>query len=382
MRSVALATVLSGAGLLLSACAGHQADQAPSNAVPTSVVSVKTVAFAQPLELSGTLSAVNDVTLGAASAGRIVAVNVRVGDRVSAGETLAQVDATAYSAQLEGARAGASAASDSQRAAGAQLDQALSHLQFAQSTARRMSQLYAAGAISRQQQDETQANLAAAQAGVAQAQAGLSAARGLTAQAQAGVAAAAVPLANATITAPFDGVVTQKFVEPGAVVGPGSPVVAVQNTADLELDVALPEDQVAALLPGTPLHVRVDALDGASIMGSVRAVVPSQNPALRSATVRVAVQPRAGLLPGMFARVSVPGVRQRGVGVPLSAIVTRAGQSGVFVVKAGVASFVPVQTGVIAAGMVQVTGVPSSANVAVSNLAQLTDGATVSLASR
>lgn len=367
------------AGVALSGCGSNSGSSDGGAAVPVSVASARQSKFSSPLELTGTLSAVRNVTLGAASPGRVVSVNVRVGDTVTAGQALAQVDATQYSAQLAGARAGASAAADSQRAASAQLAQMQSRLELAQTTARRMAALYAAGAISKQQQDETQANLTAARAGVDQARAGLSAAAGMSAQAQAGVAAAAVPLQNATVTAPFSGVVTQKFVEPGAVVGPGSPVVAVQNTSDLEIDVALPEDSAAALVPGTPVSVRVDALGGANITARVRAVVPSENPALRSATVRIGVAPRAGLLPGMFARVSVPGMAHAGVGVPLAALVTRGGQSGVFAVKAGTASFIPVQTGVVQNDMVEVRGVPAGTTVAVTGVARLTEGARVAV---
>lgn len=370
---------LLAAGTLLTGCGGHQAQAAREESIPVAVQSAQSGTFSTPVELSGTLAAVHSTTLGAAAAGRIVSMNVRVGDRVGSGEIVAQVDTSEYGAQLAGARAGASAAADSQRAAQAQLAQAQSHLQFAQTTARRMSVLYSQGAISKQQQDETQSNLAAAQAGVAQAQAGLSAAAGMTAQAQAGVSAAAVPLQNTSITAPYSGIVTQKFVEQGAVVGPGSPVVAIQDTSDLELDVALPEDDAAAIVPGSSLNVRVDALGNASVPATVRAVVPSQNSALRSATVKIGIAPRPGLLPGMFARVRISGTPRAGVSVPLSALVTRAGQSGVFTVRENAAIFVPVQTGVSTDRSVEVLGLPAGSRIAVTNVSRLTDGAAVAV---
>lgn len=378
MRFPALFALIAS-GSMLSACAAPAPQATGDQAVPVTLSAAKTASFSTPLQLSGTLTAVHSTTLGAAAGGRIVSVDVRVGDRVSAGDAIAQIDSSQYGAQLAGARAGASAAADSQRAAQAQLEQAQSRLQLARVTARRMSQLYAQGAISRQQQDETQSNLAAAQAGLAQAQAGLSAAAGMTAQAQAGVNAAAVPLQNTSISAPYSGIVTQKFVEPGAVVGPGSPVVALQDTSDLELDVALPEDDAAALVPGTGLTVRVDALGGARVPATVRAVVPSQNPALRSATVKIGVAPRRGLLPGMFARVSVAGAPHTGVSVPLSALVSRAGQSGVFTVREDTASFVPVQTAASTDRAVEVQGLSAGARVAVTNVSRLTDGARVAV---
>lgn len=369
------------AALFVSGC-GSGANTAQEQRIPVTIAVARQRSFSSTIELSGTLSAVQSVTVGAASPGRLVSVDVRVGDAVTTGQLLAQVDASQYAAQLSGARAGAVAASDSQRAAQAQLEQARSRLDLARTTAARMSTLYAQGAISKQQQDETQSSLAAARAGVSQAQAALSAAAGLTAQARAGVTAAGVPLANATVTAPFSGIVTQKFVEQGAVVGPGSPIVTVQNVRDLELDTALAEDDAAGVVPGMPLRVRVDALHGASVPARIRTVVPSENPALRSVTVRVAVAPVPGLLPGMFARVFVPGVPHVGVGVPSGALVTRAGQTGVFVVSDNVASFVPVQAGASGNGMVEVRGLRAGTRIAVSGIERLTDGATISISER
>jgi RND family efflux transporter MFP subunit len=367
------------AAVALSGCSEHAPTQTVSAPVGVTVRTARIGRFASSVDLAGTLTALHEVTLGAASAGRIVSVNVRVGDRVAAGQVVAEVDAVRYGAVLQGARAGEAAAIDSQRAASAALAQAESRYQLARTTAGRMANLYAQGAISRQQQDETQEALASARAGVDQAQAGLGAARGLALQAQAAVAAAGVPLADATVTAPFAGVITKKFVEPGAVVGTGNPVASLENTADLELDVALPEDQAAGVQPGMPLAVRVDALGGVSIAGRVRAVVPTGDPALRSVTLRVAVTPHTGLLPGMFARVSVPGPAQSGVGIPVSALVTRAGQTGVFQIRSGTASFVPVQSGAVDGNTVEVRGLRAGASVADTNVAELTDGAAVNV---
>jgi multidrug efflux pump subunit AcrA (membrane-fusion protein) len=412
---VTMSVLAVAAALELAGCGGSRNDAAAAShanaagTVPVALAHLRSATFATATELSGSLTAVRSVTVGAISAGRIVAVNVAVGDRVSAGQVLAQVDTAGFSAGLTQAQAGASAAAANEyasrsslqasaaaiEAAQAQVAAARSRLVLARVTAQRMASLYAQGAISHQQNDETQAGLSAAQAGFAQAHAGLSgakdefeasrsqtqAAADAAAQARAGVAVASVPLRDATLSAPFDGVITSKFVDPGAVVGAGSPVVALQNTQDLELDVAVPDDDVAGLVPGTPLAVRVDAIGGKLVPARVRAVVPSENPALRSATVKIALAGRAGLLPGMYARVSVEGGAHQGWGVPLAALVTRAGQSGVFVVRDGKASFVPVQSGAIGPKLVEVDGVSgASTEVAVSNLERLSDGTPVAAA--
>jgi len=407
---VAAAAVL--AGLLFAGCShpspSASAADTVSPTVPVTVSPLRYTKIATPIELSGSLSAVESVTVGAMTGGRVLAVRVRAGDIVHAGDVLAQIDTSGSAAELARARAGASAAAASESAsqstieaakasiasAQAQADVARARATLSETTAGRMEKLFAQGAISAQQLDQTRADLAGARAAVAQAQAGLEGARktygAAVAQsraaadtslgAQAGIAAATVPLRDATLTAPFDGIVVNKFVEVGAVVAPGTPIVAVQNARDLEVDVAVPDDALTGLSAGTPIAVRVDAVGGAPIAGHIRAIVPSQNAALRSATLKIAVPSRAGLQPGMFARVTVPGSVRSGWVAPLAALVTRAGQSGVFVVRGGTASFVPLQTGAVGQSTVEVLGIDGRATqVAVSGLQRVDDGTRVTV---
>jgi RND family efflux transporter MFP subunit len=257
-----------------------------------------------------------------------------------------------------------------------------------------MATLYAQGAISQQQRDQTLADAAEARAAVAQAQAGVAGARHNFAAAQAqsraaaesaigaqaGVAAANVPLRDATLTAPFGGTIVNKFVEPGAVVAPGSPVVTVQNSRDLEVDVAVPDDAAATLVPGAAIDVGVEAAGNSPIPAHIRAIVASQNPALRSSTLKIAVPDRPGLQPGMYARVSIIAHTHSGWVAPLAALVTRAGQSGVFAVRDGMATFVPLQTGTVGATSVELLGIDGRGmQVAVSGLERLDDGSRVAV---
>jgi RND family efflux transporter MFP subunit len=184
-------------------------------------------------------------------------------------------------------------------------------------------------------------------------------------------------VSQATITAPFAGIITQKFADAGAVVGPGTPIVTLQGSGEIELDVAVPEDSAAAVSPGARVQVRVDALD-ATTGGTVRAVAPAENASLRASSVRISVDPIRGLAPGMFARVRFNGAPHQGVGVPLAAIVTRGGQAGVFSIDGSTATFLPVQTAALSGALVEVRGVKAGTRIAASNLAQLTEGAAVS----
>jgi|GEM_PF-920647 len=400
------------AGASLGGCArssgSASGDAGGDRPVPVSVAPLRYARIAVPLQLSGSLAAVKSVNVGAMTAGRVVAINVRVGDAVRAGDVIAQIDASAPAADLARARAGESAAAASESAsrstfaaansaiasAAAQLEVARSRERLSSTTAARMERLFAQGAVSRQQLDEAQSDAAAGRASVAQAQAGLdgarhnlaaaqaqsSAAADTVAGARAEVAAAGVPLRDATVTAPFAGIVVANFVETGAVVAPGSPIAALQDARDLEIDLAVPDDALAGLAPGRRLSVRVDAIGGAPLGGRVRAIVPSQNPALRSATVKVAVPARSGLEPGMFARVTVPGAAHFGWVAPQAALVTRAGQSGVFALRDGIASFVPVSSGTVQAATVELLGIDGrGTNVITGGLQRVDDGTRVAV---
>ncbi len=380
--------------LALSACA-HPAT-APSSSSETIPVRVAVVAdrtLGSHIDLSGSVSAADSVNVGAISAGRVIAMNVRVGDRVQSGQVLAEVDAAGYRAQLAQAQSGAQAAAAQAAAAAAQASAAdaqvataRSQLHLATVTAARMSMLYREGAISKQDYDQTQANLAAARAAMQQAASGYSAARAAAAAARAnagaasaGANAASLPVSDAIVRAPFSGVVTARMLDVGAVVGPGAPIVTLENDNALELDVALPNDAGAVAYAGESVPVRVDALGGATLRGTIRAIAPSENPALRSSMLRITIPSHAGLSPGMYARVSIP-VRANGLAAPTRALITRAGQSGVFALHANTVRFIPVEAGSTYGQFVRIQGKGlRGARVAVSNLERLTDGASVTV---
>src|SRR5579875_5402 len=386
MRARLFGAMLLGS-LALVACSHHTTPPSTTDPVPVHVGIAADRALDSYVDLAGSISASDSVNVGAISAGRIVAMSVRVGDRVTAGQVLAQVDAAGYRARLaqaesrtQAAAAQATAASAQASAAAAQVQTARAQLQLADATARRMSALYREGAISRQEYDQTQADLEAAYAGMRQAASGYAAARAAAAAARAavdaaraGAGAASVPVYDAVVRAPFSGIVTARMVDVGAVVGPGAPIVTLENDAALELDVALPDDVGAAVYAGEPVRIRVDALGDARLRGTIRAVAPTDNPALRSVTLRIAIANRSGLSPGMYARVRIP-IRKSGLTIPARALVKRAGQNGVFALRGDRVRFVPVEAGSPYGAFVQISADGlRGALVAVDNLQRLTD---------
>jgi RND family efflux transporter MFP subunit len=241
-----------------------------------------------------------------------------------------------------------------------------------------MESLYAQGYVARAQYDQSQADRATAQAAVVQAQAAVAQAAGNSVQSSGAVAVAAVPLSNVTIRAPFAGVITAKAIDAGAVVSPGAATYTLQDDRNLEVDLAVPEDVAATLSPGSGVRVHVDALNR-DVAARIRAIVPATGADLHTTTVKVALTTTPGMFSGMYARVTLERRPRIATAVPWSAVVTRAGQPGVFEIGDGHARFVPVESGATQNGFIEVRGVAAGREIAVTGLERLNDGTAVTL---
>ena len=363
------------AAFALEGCAQKPAEPPP---IPIHAAPVAVRSFGSTLELSGSVAAVQSAHVGAVVSGRISDVRVRVGDHVTVGQPIATIDDASYRAQLAEASAGAAGANETSVAASAGVARTEARLELARATQRRMARLYAQGAISRQQFDESEADFRAASAVTEQTEAQRAAAADAAIEAGAAVKAASIAVSDGTIRAPFDGVVTERFVDVGTAVGPGTPVVTLQSDGALEVDVAVPQENAGALQLGSRIAVQSADLDR-NLIGTVQGLSPA-DPALRSMLARIALPTAPGLRPGMFVRVRVRGTPERGTTVPLEALVTRGGQTGVFVITGNKAVFAPVRTGTANMHDVQVAGLrPEDRDVATTNLERLTDGATIAI---
>jgi len=253
------------------------------------------------------VEAVRDTQLSAQVAGAIVALHVKAGDHVRAGQELLRIDARM--------------ASQGAAASQAQVGAAQAHLQVAGKEYERQKQLFAKRYISQAALDAAEAQWRAAQAQVQ------------ALQAQAGVAATQSGLH--VIKAPYAGVVASVPVALGDMAMPGRPLLAIHDPAQLRVTAALTQEQ-AQRLRG-PVQVELPDL-GAKRLDIAAAqvqVLPTADPLSHTVTVRVSLPAdMAGALPGSFARLwwqgSAPDAAQR-VLVPVKAVVRRAEMTGVYV---------------------------------------------------
>jgi RND family efflux transporter MFP subunit len=258
---------------------------------------------------TGTLHAHESATLSAQVMGRVQQVLVREGDRVRAGQTLVILDDATLRASSDQADAAIKAAEQQQAAAQSNAD-------LAMSTLARYRQLEAQKSVSPQEMDEVTRRAEAAQA---QADAMKAQANAIRAQ-QAGARAM---LGYTRIVAPFDGIVTARMIDPGAMAAPGVPLVQVDGPGRLELQTTVPESMIAALHKGMKITVSIDSLNGQLFDGTVAEIVPVADPASHSFLIKVAVPASARLLAGMSANAEIPSSTKQAIVAPRSAVVQR-----------------------------------------------------------
>jgi RND family efflux transporter MFP subunit len=195
---------------------------------------------------------------------------------------------------------------------------------------RRIDSLRKSSAYSQKRRDDVVQDVAMKQGGLASRNADL-------AQAVEQLNRANIDLRDASVRAPYDGVVTTKSTEVGAYVGVGSPVVTLVNQGTLEIEVQAPTNRLGGLQRGVTLEVRLD--DGTRHEAVIRAVVPEENPKTRTRAVRLT--PNFGDVlkqPALYqsVTVSIPiGRSGKVVSVHKDAVTRDEGRPLVFVIDGG-----------------------------------------------
>jgi RND family efflux transporter MFP subunit len=246
MMHTATRATLAALVLGLSAACGDipeplRTDQAAAPA--GRVLEVRDTTIAALLEAAGIAEPIQEATLSTRLMGSVASVLVQEGQRVAAGQLLARIEAGELIARRAQAEAG--------------IAEADAVYQDALVQAQRFRALYADSAAAR-------AQLEAAEMGLARSEAGLR-----TARAAAGALEAVEAYAH--VRAPFAGVVTKRFVDPGAFVAPGAPVVSLEDGSRLRLSVTVAPDAATSLRPGARLHATIEGRAASAIVEGVAA---------------------------------------------------------------------------------------------------------------
>src|SRR6185369_5654638 len=165
------------------------------------------------------------------------------------------------------------------------------------------------------------------------------------------------------VTAPFDGVITERDVHPGSLVGPqgagsSTPMLRLEQVHKLRLTVPVPEGIVGAIAQGTAATFSVRTHPGVKFTGTVSRIAQSIDTKTRSMPVELDIDNKDGrLAPGMFADVSWPVKRTTpSLFVPPAAIVQSTEKTYVIRLRDGVVEHVAVQRGAVQGDFVEVFG--------------------------
>ena len=181
------------------------------------------------------------------------------------------------------------------------------------------------------------------------------------------------------VVAPFDGVITRKFVDVGDLASPGRSLAEIENPHALRFDADVPEALISNLTLGAKLAVRIGATP-AAIEGVVVELAPVADPASRTFLVTLDLPAMKGLRSGQFGRVLVPVGESRSIHVPVSAVVLRGQMETVFVVAEQQAQLRIVRTGKRAGTEVELlSGISVGETVVSEGADKLRDGQSVTL---
>ena len=383
--------------LALGGCRAAQREAADATAgTEVHVETVGTSAENATFEATGTVRSKFSAVLSSKIVGQVLAVTVREGDRVTAGQLLVEIearDAQAGLARAQGALGEARHAVDeverSIRAAESAKTAAEANQRLAAVTQQRYKQLLDTKDISQQEFDEVDARYKAASADVQSASDNIDALRARremvhsrVAQAEADVENAKVAIGYARVTAPTPGVVSRRSVDPGALASPGTPLVTIDDDRTLRLEAIVEEGRAGAVAIGRQATVYVDALGGEPLNGTVAEINPTSDASSRSFVARIDLPPDPRLRPGLFGRAVFPIGAVDVITVPRVAVVERGQTSTVFVVEGeGTARLRFVTTGKAYGDRVEVlTGLSKGDRVITRDVAQLADGARVRVA--
>jgi RND family efflux transporter MFP subunit len=304
--------------------ADDQAGDASMNAEVT-VTKVVRADISQTVQLTGTGAAMpnDDVKVSALVSGRIAELKVAEGDRVHAGEVLAQLDDHSYRDQLQQAEAAE--------------QQAKAGIENAQLAEQRNQDLFQRGIAARKDLEDAKMQESVAAAALQQAEAALSIAR--------------LQLARTEITSPLNGIVARRFASVGEQVDgtAAQPIVEVADIREIEFLGNAPAMYLAKMWQGEVVDVTSDALPGRKFQGRVVAISPSVDPSTGVGLARIDIPNSDGQLRlGIFLSALIPiATHAHALCVPPGAVYRdESGQTRVYVIKQGTATAVPVTVGI------------------------------------
>lgn len=301
--------------ILLAGCHSATSTQTELASVPAIVLTVAAQSRQNGVSLSGVVHPTAEADISAQVMAPIAAITKHQGDMVRRGEVLVRLRVPALDAGVAQAKAAVLAAQ--QQSSAAQIQAKL-----AADTLGRYHQLSEHHSVTPHELDEMQAQNAAADAQQQTAKAQVAAA-------EAALAVQHANAADAVLTAPFDGVVTQRFADPGALAVPGSPILHIQSAGRSEVQFSIPVESLTVLHAGSSVEVRYQNETMNAIISSIS---PAGDAASHSFLVKAALPATTKWNAGTIVNVLIPSPKPTSIlAIPASALVQQGGLDAVLV---------------------------------------------------
>jgi multidrug efflux pump subunit AcrA (membrane-fusion protein) len=394
-------------GLTLAGCGGGSKAQQGPPPLAVDVASAKRQDISTTIVLDGQIAPLQQSTLSSTQSGTVTAVLVNEGDRVTKGQLLAQLDDSQLRAQLAGNEA--TVQQSEAKLSGSNMQAPISSQQYSSAVSTAEQNLQAAqnriqtddaalrnaemvntsnqqlvkqGYVAQTAAEQARATyvaavqelnnarqaLPAAQAAMRTAQtntqqtgidqATISQNRAALAQAQANVKLLQTQIAQSAIYAPFDGVVTQRLLDPGAFAGPNAPIVQVSELDTVYVNANVPDEDLGFVQTGHTAHFTSPSLPGRTFTGVIADVNATPTAGTLSYRARIRQPNPGGVLRGGML-VSMTVLKEKHLGaivVPRSAVFSGDQGTNVYTIVDGKAKAVPVEVGLQTDTLAEVRG--------------------------
>ena len=328
----------------------------------------------------GTVEAQHAYTVGPIQAGRVLRVLVDQGDRVQAGQLLAEIDPVDMRQRAEAASSAAARARQTAQAAQAQVVEAESRARLAQANSERYQALARQNFVAKEMADSRGHEASAANAALAAARANATGAQREISRAESELQGIDQLRSSLRLVSPIDGVVTAREAEPGTTVVAGQAVLRLVDPARLWVRARVDQARAEGVTVGQAADIVLRSVPGATLPGKVVRIELQSDAVTEERIVNVAFDPApAQLYLGELAEVTIhlPGARDV-LTVPRAALAQRNGRAGVWQVVDGRARFQPVQSGMQTTGQAQiVSGLNAGDRIIAYSAKQLDDGVRV-----
>jgi membrane fusion protein, multidrug efflux system len=322
-RATFLTTIAGTVLLGAAACSRSDGSEKTDAPAPVSVGRENIVVVSQgPVQrgpaISGSLRPVKEAAVRAQTSGAVLQVFAEKGQVVAAGQAIAKIDDSAIR--------------DSYLSAESAVRSAEQGAALARRNAERSATLEKAGAIATRDLEAARSSATSAESQLADAQSRL--------------ALAKKQLENTTVRAPIRGIVSDRPANAGDIVQPGTALFTIVDPTNMQLEAAVPSEQLGSLRVGAPVQFTVNGYPGRTFTGKIERINPMADPATRQVPIYVTV-PNTGnqLVAGLFAQGRVASESRDAVRAPVNAVDASAGSTTVLRVKGGKVERVPVSVG-------------------------------------